>query len=328
MIWLDLLLIKFAHRGEYESRGIYRVKNQNREIILSSDHAVYLEDIRNDFDYYFNAVKPTVNGETQIVDYSSPRLHWIKKFTYFPIHTPSLPESMETIFEYLKFAELRFNAVVLDLGAYSGLSGIKFDQSIPGRGTVISVEPDPKNIPSCRENFAKYENTMGRKIILEESAIWTHDKGLRFSSEGNTGSAPLSRLGGRGTAITVPTITLSQLVEKHHLSTVDFIKCDIEGGELTIFEDPDFFSQFQPKIIIECHNSPGILDTSIGVSNTLAKYGYSFESVNQPGISCPLLCCSPEGGNLTSTSQRPMQYGSGTTEATSVKVIGYKSDWI
>lgn len=96
----------------------------------------------------------------------------------------------------------------------------------------------------------------------------------------------------RGDTVSVPSLTLDQIVEKFQLTHVDFIKCDIEGGETEIFDCPKFFSKFLPKILIEGHIVNGI-STLEKCQNDLFKYGYICKQVEQHGFPLPLLLCIP-----------------------------------
>ena len=62
---------------------------------------------------------------------------------------------------------------------------------------------------------------------------------------------------------------------------VDFIKCDVEGAECSIWDDKEFFNKFRPKIVIEPHLIDGKMTTDDCVSQ-LKNYGYEckfFETV-------------------------------------------------
>lgn len=113
----------------------YRVKKQSNEIWISTKHAISLKDIIENFDFYFSAVKPIRWGGANIVDFSTPRWHWVNGFESFPILFPSFVEPVVTTKQYIDFAELKNDAVVIDLGAYSGLTSILFDMAIPFRRT-------------------------------------------------------------------------------------------------------------------------------------------------------------------------------------------------
>jgi FkbM family methyltransferase len=250
---------------------------------------VYLEDIKNDFDYYFSAVKPQETKEGQLVDYSIPALHQVVGFEPFPIFFPSFAEPMSTTREYLEFANLQAGHVAFDLGAYSGLTSILFALS---GAHVVAVEPDPINLDAVYKNFQALKQYNGMEIALAEMAIWKDCKGVNFGSEGNMGSFVGDLVGAlRGNAMQIPSTTLTALAEALKLERVDFIKCDIEGAEIEALDQPAFFAKYNPKLIIEAHTIKAELTTG-RCTQILNKYGYVVAEMKQPGVGAlPLLRC-------------------------------------
>jgi len=268
-------------------------KKSDQAVRINRRHIVYAADIIHSFDYYFSAVRPVDNFGTQLVDYSSPRYHEVVGYERCPILFPSFSEPLVTAQQYMDFAGLKPGAVVLDLGAYSGLTSILFKDLAEACGTVIAVDADRRNITAIQQNFANYRRTTGRVVELEFAAVWNHNKGLEFSSESNMGSSATELLGAtRGQRDRVPSLTLSELAHKHQLATIDFIKCDIEGAEAVIFEDAHFFAQFRPRIVIETHivNNQDTADKCIA---DLTRFGYECRKITQTGVSLPLIECRP-----------------------------------
>lgn len=125
---------------------------------------------------------------------------------------PSLTQPISTNIQYLEFAKLKEGHVVIDLGAYAGLSSIMFKEVMGNSEVVIAVEADSKNLVSLKNNIRRYFEKTGNKIEHVESAIWSHSNGIIFTSDGNMGSSATEILGNsRGTSILVPTKTLSDL---------------------------------------------------------------------------------------------------------------------
>ncbi len=281
----------------------YHIRREDKEIRLSKQQALFVEEIVKHFDFFYSAVKPIRTASGELVDYSTPRWHCVIGFDAFPILFPSLAEPVLTTRQYIELASLAENAVVLDLGAYSGLTSILFDQAIPSGGRVIAVEADEQNITACQENFAAYERHCKRSIHLVHAAIWKDNSGVLFSSEGNMSSSAVEIVGsGRGTGLRVPSLTLLDLAVQQQLDRVDFIKCDIEGAEAVIFEAPEFFARFTPMIIIECHIVNGI-STEHRCREVLSGYGYTCTLVEQRGYPLPLLVCTA----YKSSGERPSQ---------------------
>jgi FkbM family methyltransferase len=268
--------------------------NTNRCVRISRKHYFYLQDIVNSFDYFFSAVIPLEINGLLLVDYSTPRFHEVVGYGLHPIMFSSFSEPIVTTQQYLNFAKLNHGSIVLDLGAYSGLTSIIFDQLVGNSGRVISVEADQLNIRCIKNNFYLYNKITGRKIELLEGAVWNNNDGITFSTEGNMGSSVVEYVGEfRGEILKVKTFTLSTIAKKYNLQKVDFIKCDIEGAESVIFNDSDFFNVFKPRIIIEPHIiGRSTIDACIA---QLAQYGYKCKEIKQHGVTLPLLECCPNG---------------------------------
>ncbi len=268
-------------------------KHEKKVIKLSINHTAYLRDLVRSFDYYFESVESQDDGGNHVVDFSSPKDHRILGFDLFPINLPSLAEPISTNAQYIEFAQLQEGDVVIDLGAYAGLSSIMFKEIVGASGTVVAVEADPRNLLSLRANFERYQSLKSAKIELLELAVWSHSNGITFTSDGNMGSSATEILGSsRGSSNLVPTMTLSDIADELKLEKVSLIKCDIEGGELEVFKDIDFFNRFRPRIIIESHLIGGKL-TSQNVIAELLRVNYRVREVSQPGVDYPLLECVP-----------------------------------
>jgi len=260
---------------------------------VSTDHAVYLEDIIGAFEYYFDAVTPFRASNKNVVDYSTPRYHDVAGFDAFPIVFPSFSEPVITARQYTEFAKLNEGGTVLDLGAYSGLTSIIFSEAVGKTGTVVAVDADQRNIECIKRNFSNYKKYFGKTIDLVEGAVWEHNDGLEFSCEGNMGSSAASIVGSkRGAVSKVPSFTLSAIADKYNLKRVDFMKVDVEGAENVIFEDKAFFQKFSPRIIMETHMVGDKMTTEKCISD-LQSYGYSCKKIHQEGSTAPLLECIP-----------------------------------
>jgi FkbM family methyltransferase len=248
-------------------------------------------DIITSFEYYFNSVIPIEDFNGQLlVDFSNPKFHEVVGFDKQPIIFPSLAEPVITTLQYLEFADLKKDSVVIDLGAYSGLTSILFKSNCSD-GEVIAVDADEKNLMCISKNFNLYKTISGSEIKLLNGAVWNHSDGLFFSNEGNMGSSAVSIIGERGGSKKfIKSYRLIDIANKYDLKKVDFIKCDVEGAESVIFNDDEFFNKYKPKIIVEPHYVSGEI-TSIDVENSLKKYGYKFDLIEQHGVSLPLILC-------------------------------------
>jgi len=270
-----------------------------RQIRLSRNNAVYLLDILNAFDYYYNSAEPILiksgNRQFGIVDFSTPRFHEISGFADFPIMCPSLTEPFVTIQQYLDFANLNEGGIAIDLGCYSALTSIAFSKKVGESGRVIALEPDPVNYFAAEKNIHYHllHNKLSN-ITLMANAAGAASGPIRFSSEGSMGSAAISIVGDfRGESINVDCITLQDVVDLNRLDKVDFVKMDIEGSEEAVIASSDnFFRRYKPRIIIEPHVVNGILATG-KVSSILEGFGYCCETIEQVGVALPLVIGIP-----------------------------------
>lgn len=116
----------------------------------------------------------------------------------------------------------RSDMVVVDLGANIGLFSLYAQDSA---SRLIAVEPAPGTYNVLKKLTATHSN-----IVTVNAAVGDSNNSVPFYlNENNTTNSLVSK---RGQRIDVPGITLAQLAADHNLTTVDFVKCDIEGSEV------------------------------------------------------------------------------------------------
>jgi FkbM family methyltransferase len=270
----------------YNDENFYYIQKNNKIIKISFSHKIYIKTLMRFFEIHFDAVESELIDGNFVVDFSYPKEHKVIGFDLFDLYCPSLAETYETASQYLDYANLDSGDVVLDLGAYSGLTSILFAQKVGNNGKVIAVEADELNFSCLLKNVNKLKENANIECL--NAAVWNYSGDLEFSTEESMGSSAVSIVGQRGRIKTVDCYTLNDICKKYNLQKVDFIKCDIEGAESCIFEDDDFFSKFNPKIIVETHIVDGKFCDDICIKH-LAKYGYNHKRIVQSGLDMPLL---------------------------------------
>lgn len=254
---------------------------KTKQIIISDNQWTYYDEILKYFDYYFNSVQSyDING-IQTIDFSRPYWHTVQGYDLHQVLFTTIAEPISTTQQYIDLLQIEQGNIVLDLGAYSGLSAILFKQHVGKTGRVISVEADVFNYTSCVQNVSKYYDVVGNDIELIHAAIWTDCNGLYFYSEGCMGSSKSLQ---RGLPLRVNSITISKLVELYDLDKIDAIKCDVEGAETVIFNDTNLYRKYKPNLIIELH-SQAIRNEF----DNLKNIGYTFTFHKQDGCQYPLL---------------------------------------
>jgi FkbM family methyltransferase len=115
-----------------------------------------------------------------------------------------------------------------------------------------------------------------RNVTLFRKAIWSHNEGLVFSNEGSMGSSAVEITGGgRGKEEKVETITIEQFCRQQNIAHVDFIKLDIEGGELQVLtSSASALKSLNARLIIEPHLIEGKLVTG-ALCDLLRSAGYA-----------------------------------------------------
>lgn len=272
------------------NKNIIKIKKGNRVLQVHGTHLPYTRDLINYFDYYWN-ITDNFDRDSKLMlkDYSKPNYHSIRGFSFFPVFMPSIPEAYDTNLDYINLLNVRENGIVLDLGAYSGLSALQFALAVGVYGQVIAVEADPLNFHVAQVNIERFKKEFSYSPSLINRAIWNEDSFfLKFKSDGSLGSAVASYLERSAVNIVeVKTITLSSIVKEYNLDRVDYIKADVEGSEFKAFSDTKFFEKFHPKIIFEPANEVNS-DTKLeNILLLLNSYGYKHQVIKQPGSGLP-----------------------------------------
>jgi FkbM family methyltransferase len=268
----------------------FDLEKDNRVLRLGSTHAVYLPDMIAHFDHYADSVIPVKEDSKQITNFNGQRYHRLTGFGDVPFLFPSLTEPYATTKEYLDFADLKPGQTVLDIGAYAGVTSIIFAQLVkPGR--VYALEADATNYGCAKINVEMADKAMElSNITLINKAVWSHNNGILFSSEGAMGSSAVTFTGGgRGREIRVPSTTLESFVQENGLTHIDFIKMDIEGAETELLRHSgSFIHKLGAKMIIEPHKIKGKMNTG-ECCKLLESAGFSVRVRDQIGAPVPLI---------------------------------------
>lgn len=122
---------------------------------------------------------------------------------------------------------------IVDVGANIGLFTL-FARLRNPTARILSVEAAPGNARILRHNVA--DNRLAGIEIVECAAGGTDGTASFYVAAGNSGWGSLTRDGNLQMAeVTVPKRKLSSLLRERDIAAVDFLKCDIEGGEYEVF---------------------------------------------------------------------------------------------
>ena len=180
---------------------------------------------------------------------------------------------IQTLFsEYLKPDD-----VVYDVGANIGFFALLAARLVGPRGIVFAFEPDPDNSSRLQENI-EANSLMHVRVV--RSPIWSYNTSVFFarSSDHSTrlvGSVRTPRVGTEG--FYEQAVTLDDFA-KHHPAP-DFIKMDIEGGEMQALAGAcGLFTRAKPRLLLEVHTR----EAQEYSEKWLEEQGYNYEWL-QPG---------------------------------------------
>jgi FkbM family methyltransferase len=165
---------------------------------------------------------------------------------------------------------------ILDCGANTGLATLYFKKIYPN-SRITAFEPDPE-IAAC---FRKNLSLKGiNDVELVEAAVWKKDGQMTFLPDGADGGA----LSASGSGITVNTVDLRRWMYE----PIDFLKMDIEGAEIEVFDHCADQLGNVKNIAVEYHErlgQPQYLDKLLSI---LSKAEFKYHIFSKGGPVKPL----------------------------------------
>ena len=129
--------------------------------------------------------------------------------------------------------------LMIDAGANIGMASLYFLNRYPGL-KIVAIEPDPETFEICKRNLAPYAG----RVVLIKGAIWSScgrvllEKGeLEWNSHVVALENGVAQNGAskNGADAAVDAYDVPALIAAGGGGMVDFLKVDIEGGELELF---------------------------------------------------------------------------------------------
>jgi FkbM family methyltransferase len=135
--------------------------------------------------------------------------------------------------------------IIVDAGAHIGMASILFTLKYPA-ARIIAIEPE-------RSNFvALVRNTGAFKMITPiQAALWREDGEVTLgpSAAHTKGAFQIVENGPQR----VRAITVDALMREAGINSIDFLKVDIEGAEIELFESCSWIKKVE-VIAIELHD--------------------------------------------------------------------------
>ena len=138
---------------------------------------------------------------------------------------------------------------ILDLGAYVGYASVYFAIKFP-TASIIAVEPATDNFRILSLNTLAYPN-----IRVINAGVWGARTRLLVQREGGQDWGTRLKLG-ENEQNSVEAFTIPEILDQSGWSDFDYLKCDIEGSELSVFrESGDYIAATVNCCAIETHDA-------------------------------------------------------------------------
>jgi len=198
----------------------------------------------------------------------------------YPINLYCTPPDMVTQFMLRQYVyqtdevtvKQECNDIVLDCGACFGETALFFANEIGHEGKVYSFEFVKSNVDIFKKNIS-LNPVLAKRIFLIEQPVWeTSGSPLFYADNGPASKVGFDKF--KGAENRTITVSIDEMVKKHALDKVDFIKMDIEGAELSALKGAaETLKKYKPKLAI-CvyHNSEDFKKIPEFIKNISQEY--------------------------------------------------------
>jgi FkbM family methyltransferase len=186
------------------------------------------------------------------------------------------PEVQQALLDHL-----RPGMTFYDLGANIGFFSLMAARLVGPNGRVISFEADPEIAVRLRDNFSQNQLTHAH---LEQKAIWSETTTVSFARvDPNTspdrGLGHVSADSSGSNSVIVEAVSLDHFVASH--PAPDFLKCDVEGAEVAVFQGAtNLLSTKHPILLVEMHS----LENQRILEEKFAACGYHCQNVDETHV--------------------------------------------
>lgn len=135
---------------------------------------------------------------------------------------------------------VRAGDVAFDIGANVGLHSILMSRLVGPQGKLFAFEPNAELLPALGYTIAQLGNAKLHPIALSnkdaESPLFVPPDDSVASLADWTVASPVYSQDGPSHVVTCSERRMDDLIETGTIPQPDFIKCDVEGGELQVFQ--------------------------------------------------------------------------------------------
>jgi FkbM family methyltransferase len=184
------------------------------------------------------------------------------------------PHSTKFITEFIEEG-----TVICDIGANIGYYALLESALTGPKGKVIAIEPISENVELLNANLKL--NDIQNVTVVQAAISDTDGKSKLFLSK-SSNLPSLFKIHSWKPSLGIREITsykLDTLLNKMSLP-VDFIRMDIEGGEVIALKGMgQVLERYKPRLMIETHTQFVGKQKIVAMLNNLRNYGYDIKSV-------------------------------------------------
>ncbi len=189
--------------------------------------------------------------------------------------------------------------VAYDIGANIGLHSILLSHLVGERGHLHAFEPNEELLPALRRTMGGLGNATLHAVALSnkeaKSTLFVPPDNSVASLKNWTVDSPVYKEDGGAHAVACEERRLDRLIEEEKLPRPDFIKCDVEGAEILVFEGArETLNRADAPVVLFEANECASNAFGVGVSAAkdllagLERPRYSFFEVQRGGGLTPL----------------------------------------
>ena len=196
------------------------------------------------------------NGERCVIELTDKRKYifnpHIRASRLYSIPKLGVFEKKETnyISELIKADD-----ICIDVGASFGWYTVLLGNKVGGSGLVLAFEPIPENCSALKKNIREnnLDNVKVMPVALGDKNI---ESKLYLPDIGISGSLELHDYRSSYDEIECSVKTLDSIIEEEEINRIDFIKADIEGGELAFLRGAvNSIEKYKPNVMLEVQES-------------------------------------------------------------------------
>lgn len=168
---------------------------------------------------------------------------------------------------------------VVDIGSNLGYYALLAATLVGPKGRILAIEPEPQNYKLLTMNMiANHIQNIDTVQCAVGSKNGTSELYLTKTLNTNSLIPPVD--GSAIASIQVKVKTLDALLAELDFPKVDFVRMDIEGGEIAVIKGmQNTLKQYKPAILIELHRDRVGTDSIVKLLKSLKAFGYDAECI-------------------------------------------------